>query len=306
LTEQLYNNGSSSLLSGIRQALGYALDNPLRVPDYRPIILSLHHAVEMLLKVALAVVEEGFIKRSFTFQDVLDIKHKRVVKVRPGDGFVTFEEALSRVVCLFPKFSAHKDFLSALNSERNAYYHAVPKKSMDGERIHADNYERAERAILKRDKMVFCRVMPAAKDLLTIIGHQHRPLMRATQDLLNYGLLTVKMKTIDPLKQVARFLSAGRSFSDVNGAKRLATAQMYYYPLRRSWKLVAMARRARSRAISEAKRKDASKTDTCVVCGEQILLWGEHDDDGTFYLTHAECIACGLELGWFVQELYQV
>jgi hypothetical protein len=260
----------------------------------------------MLLKVALAAVEEGFIKGSFTFQDLLDMKHNRVVKVKSGDSFVTFIEALSRVVCLFPKFSAHKDFLSTLNTERNAYYHAVPKESMDGERIHADNYERAERAILRRDKMVFCRVMPAAKDLLTIIGHQDRSLRRATQDLLNYGRLTIKMKTIDPLEQVARFLNAGRSFSDVNGAKRLATAQMYYYPLRRSWKLVAMARRARSRAISEAKRKDADHTDICVVCGKQILLWGEHDDDGIFYLTHAECLACGLELGWFVQELYQV
>jgi len=305
MIDELYQNGQGSLLSAIRQALGYSRDNPLRVPDYKSLVISFHHAFEMLLKVVVASEADGYLRRDFSFEDILAVRKNQLKGPRPKEMLITFEGALSRAVELVPTLARHKPFLSNLNHERNDYYHSFREAAMDGIPIHSENNRQAERVMQQRDTMIFCHSIPIARELLEVIARKAPRLRRPAKTVLDLGKLKIKRKTVDPLGYVASLIKAGRPLDDINGAKRLALAQMYYYPLRNRFPIVARMRWDMNRVVNRAKERDAHRSDVCPVCHSKILLWGEQDGDGSFYLTHGECPACGLELGWFVQELFE-
>lgn len=304
MIDRLFQNGRGSLLSAIRQALGYSHDNPLGVPDFKLVIISLHHAFEMLLKVVVGAESEGYLRRDFTFGDILAVRKNQLRKPKPKE-LITFDGALTRAVQLIPGLAKHRSFLSNLNRERNDYYHSFQLSAMDGARIHAENTDEAEKFIRHRDQLIFCQSIPIARELLKLISRGTPKLKQHATTLLDFGRLRIKGRAVDPLGYVASLIKAGRSLAAINGAKRLALAQMYYYPLRDRFPMVARMRWTVNRAVNKAKERDADRCDTCPVCSEKILLWGEHDDDGSFYLTRGECLACGLELGWYVQELFK-
>lgn len=307
MLEKLFKNGSGSLLAAFVQALNQSKDHLLRVPDYKPIVILLHHAFEMLLKVIVGASGEGLLKVRFSFNDILDARKGTLHPPKPNE-IIAFYEAARRAAILTSNLATYESFLRRLNHQRNDYYHSFPRAVMDNEPVHWENYEDAEKAIHERDKLVFGEALPVARKLLSTIGGKVSSLGRESAGLLDFGKLKIKGRVVDPLRYVENQVGAGRAREEINGAKRLALAQMYYYPRRRGWVNIAAMTRSINRAVIDAKRKRAHDIVECPVCKAEMFLWAEYEPEngGYHYLTGAECTACPLELESFAQKLFKI